>query len=586
MYTFERTVRVPAVLYGKSPIQTTTKRALTHSTVLLTRLAYLIIREQESPNYDNLKKRNHITMSLSNNDHNQYNLPSSSFDDDDDDADGFMGWNHDLHERRRSSQQTSHNSHNSSSDYNVNVDDDDPRMNIEEHEQEHEQENPESYPNHHDKINQFNDSIITRAGESNTNIPVQDCNESSLDPYDVTNTNNTDDPSLQSQSSASSGDRWSLNIRINSAIDLPSSIIPTMPLCPFMKFALITVTEEDEILDLEKSSAKFRRQEFEQKNVNNNSNNNNNVKDEEIINVNTKHDKHSFQRQESLRIFNFSGKKNGSLANFQNNVPLEHCILYNKNHNTTSLSNTTTSTTTPEDNDNYDPFMTTTTTNSIPQILQSSYKIMSKKDNGMMEWHEEMRWDDIELPLQTVLCIELSAKAVFPPSTSLLSNIENSHHYNSHDLDLGGSGIHHYDSRIDLNKMNKDDPFGSGNSSTATRGGGGSGSNSAPSSGNGGLLGFWRKGRGKTNGMTRGVGGGGNGGVTNGATGRSTVSSHHGSDDGGVSEEMEKATAAAAVARYLMGHKSQSEIETDRDDNIKVGENDISNTNNRNEEKQ
>ena len=51
-------------------------------------------------------------------------------------------------------------------------------------------------------------------------------------------------------------------------------------------------------------------------------------------------------------------------------------------------------------------------------------------------------------------------------------------------------------------------------------------------------------------------------------------------------EEKFGVTAAAAVARYLMGHKSQSEIETDRDDNIKVGENDISNTNNRNEEKQ
>ena len=48
-------------------------------------------------------------------------------------------------------------------------------------------------------------------------------------------------------------------------------------------------------------------------------------------------------------------------------------------------------------------------------VKQSSGKIISKKDNGMMEWHEEMRWDGISNPLHMVLAIELSTRAVPVP---------------------------------------------------------------------------------------------------------------------------------------------------------------------------
>ena len=46
---------------------------------------------------------------------------------------------------------------------------------------------------------------------------------------------------------------------------------------------------------------------------------------------------------------------------------------------------------------------------------------MSPKDNGMMEWHEDLRWDNISNPLKTVLCIELSARAVYPHKGSTAS---------------------------------------------------------------------------------------------------------------------------------------------------------------------
>lgn len=40
-------------------------------------------------------------------------------------------------------------------------------------------------------------------------------------------------------------DQWSLRVRLISAVDLPPSIVPSVPLCPFFKFGLITESEAD-----------------------------------------------------------------------------------------------------------------------------------------------------------------------------------------------------------------------------------------------------------------------------------------------------------------------------------------------------
>ena len=50
------------------------------------------------------------------------------------------------------------------------------------------------------------------------------------------------------------------------------------------------------------------------------------------------------------------------------------------------------------------------------RVRSTGAKIMSKRDNGSVEFHEEMRWDATQPPEQMAFCIELSARAVMTPS--------------------------------------------------------------------------------------------------------------------------------------------------------------------------
>ncbi|GKZ01322.1 hypothetical protein MPSEU_001083200 [Mayamaea pseudoterrestris] len=54
---------------------------------------------------------------------------------------------------------------------------------------------------------------------------------------------------------------------------------------------------------------------------------------------------------------------------------------------------------------------------SIPnaKVRTTSAKILSKRDNGSVEFHEEMRWDRVRYPDQMVVAIELSSRAVMVP---------------------------------------------------------------------------------------------------------------------------------------------------------------------------
>lgn len=49
-------------------------------------------------------------------------------------------------------------------------------------------------------------------------------------------------------------------------------------------------------------------------------------------------------------------------------------------------------------------------------IRCTSCKILSRRDNGSTEFHEELRWDGIRRPRDMALCLELSTRAVFTPA--------------------------------------------------------------------------------------------------------------------------------------------------------------------------
>lgn len=58
------------------------------------------------------------------------------------------------------------------------------------------------------------------------------------------------------------------------------------------------------------------------------------------------------------------------------------------------------------------------------RVRSTTAKIMSKRDNGSVEFHEEMRWDSTQSPEQMALAIELSARAVMIPANHKESPFE------------------------------------------------------------------------------------------------------------------------------------------------------------------
>lgn len=127
---------------------------------------------------------------------------------------------------------------------------------------------------------------------------------------------------------------WTVRVSLISAVDLPLHIVPNMPLCPVVKFGLITLPGEEN--GAEKSG------------------------DGEV----TEAQSSSAQKSSIVSRIESSG-----------------------------LS-------------------------SIPRarVRCTSNKILSKRDNGSVEFHEEMRWDKVKRPMQAALVVELSAKASLPPS--------------------------------------------------------------------------------------------------------------------------------------------------------------------------
>lgn len=186
---------------------------------------------------------------------------------------------------------------------------------------------------------------------------MEEVQGSSFENQDGISNHESYDESDSSSSGESQDEKWSLSVKINSLVDMPSNIAPSIPFCPVIKVGLITIHDPKELQELEMSSALLRRADYEQSN------------DDALKKL----------PQASLAL------SAGVLADFQNHKSLVHC-------------------------------------DTVGQVKYSSGKILSKKDNGMMEWHEEMRWDDVELPLQTVVAIELSTRAILPSPTANASS--------------------------------------------------------------------------------------------------------------------------------------------------------------------
>ena len=135
------------------------------------------------------------------------------------------------------------------------------------------------------------------------------------------------------EESSDDEETWTVRVALISAVDLPLNVIPNMPLCPVLKFGIITLPAEEgdagNCGDLEEAEP---------------------------------------QRSSEQMPSVVSRIQSSGLA-------------------------------------------------SIPKarILCTSNKILSKRDNGSVEFHEEMRWDKVKRPMHAALVVELSARAALPP---------------------------------------------------------------------------------------------------------------------------------------------------------------------------
>ena len=221
--------------------------------------------------------------------------------------------------------------------------------------------------------------------------------------------------SSSSSSSSSSEDyeeQWSLRVRLLSAVDLPPSLSPTVPLCPWFKFGLV----EDIVAALSQETADT--DGGDQQDVNHDS-------DDHDSDDHDSSDVSILERRRSRKQHDNDDSETDS------------------NHQTDIKS--TPSKKSPNNMSNPIDHLLTS---QIPPSHQrtSSSKLMSKSTNGGggngADWNEEYRWDALQTPMESALVVKLCTR-LSPENHSYYNtypNSSNSNNNNSAVLSSGGLG--------------------------------------------------------------------------------------------------------------------------------------------------
>ena len=46
------------------------------------------------------------------------------------------------------------------------------------------------------------------------------------------------------------------------------------------------------------------------------------------------------------------------------------------------------------------------------RVRSTTAKILGRRDNGTVDFHQELRWDRVKHPMRVALCVELCARAI------------------------------------------------------------------------------------------------------------------------------------------------------------------------------
>ncbi len=213
-------------------------------------------------------------------------------------------------------------------------------------------------------LNDPNQSMPISSDSSSSSSDEDDDDDVSHDEEDVKNkTIDLTDATSYDDDDDDNGDdepNWSVRVCVVSAVDFPSSVIPNLPFSPILKVGLVPIPTVDEI-----------------------------QKSKEILPINN----------------TLASTNTGTATSNTDTDQKDRSDNNSKNNSEESLKHV----------------LTTIERTGLASIQKSrlrstSTKILSKRDNGSVEFHEELRWDHVRSPQQTVLAIELYSRSVMTPA--------------------------------------------------------------------------------------------------------------------------------------------------------------------------
>lgn len=177
-----------------------------------------------------------------------------------------------------------------------------------------------------------------------------------------------------SSTTSSDEEQWSLRVRLLSAVDLPPSLSPAVPLCPWFKFGLV----EDIVAALEDGD----REDGDSSS-------------------------HNHERRRSRTILPQRNEQHDSDGDDSKHDDGNH-----PNYPKSTSKKSSSRSSPPHNNNPIDHLLTT----QIPPSAQrtSSSKLMSKSTNGGggngADWNEEYRWDALQAPMESALVVKLCTR--------------------------------------------------------------------------------------------------------------------------------------------------------------------------------
>ena len=192
--------------------------------------------------------------------------------------------------------------------------------------------------------------------------------------------------SASSSSSTEEAEQWSLRVRLLSAVDLPPSLSPAVPLCPWFKFGVV----DDIVAAMEGGDDN---------------------------DSNDSHDDGSGQRHSRTIL------------------PQRHDDINNDDDDDDPYNTKSTANKTKSNTKNNNPIQHLLQTHIPPnQQRTSTHKLMTKSTNGGggngTDWNEEYRWDDLSSPMDSALVLQLCTRLA-PESGSISSSRGGTNNNNS-----------------------------------------------------------------------------------------------------------------------------------------------------------